>query len=1186
MVMKRNAMRRNLRQSIVRSIGRYIAIVLIIALGAALFVGLLMTKSDMVATGQRFMDQQNMFDLRLMNSYGWDWEHLDAVFGMDGVESAEEVLHMDLISRTDDSEEDTVYRFLAIPERLNKIALRGGRMPQAPNECLGEGFNNDDSILGTTITIQESNDEDALEAFTERTLTIVGYVATPLYMDMNRGTTSVGTGSLAGFVYVPREIMDLDYIPEINVTLHGDYSIYTDEYNDAMEAAADCFESELQIMANERMDKVRAESEEAYQEGLEEYQDGVDEYYEKKAEVEQELADAHQDLLDAEKEIENNEKLLKDGENQIAEGRVTLAESEKTLADAKADAYAQMAQGNAQLISNYKTVSENQREVESGLLEIELAMVQIDSGITQLESGLAQIDSGIEQLEMMIGILDVSIEAAESTLDAMGGIGGGLPDISIPDISFPDLSLPGAFSAVDEDGTGETESEEEEPSAPAEDDSMRAELEKRLEELYATRQEYVDQLAEIEAQRAEYSAQLDELYATKTQLENQKAELEAAQKQLETGMSAIEDGFVELAAAQLQMENQFAAAEAQIQAGYSQLDARAKEIENGWKRLEEGKQELADGWIEYEDGKAEAEQEFADAWLEILEGKEELDDARKLIDGMTENDVIILDRNSNVSYNNLDSSSDIVQSVSRVLPVFFILIAALVCITTMSRMIDEERTQIGTLKALGYSNAAIIGKYMFYSGSAAILGCLLGVTAGSTIFPMVLWEAYKIMLYISPILVLTANWWLCFAVVFVYTGVMLFVTWYCCRRTLMEEPAELIRPKAPEAGKKILMEYLPFWHKISFLNKVTIRNIFRYRQRMAMMLVGIGGCTALLLTGFGLRDSIVNVVDFQFENVTLYDLQVYFRGDVTEDIELDFQKEIGKDTPYTLYNQSSMDLEANNRVKEIYVIAGDDHIAEFIDLHVGNKPIPLPENGEVVVSVGAAQALGIHVGDEVAMRNSDLKTLNLTVSGIYDNHVDNFCIISPKSIETQWGFTPEKQMAFVMVENEEQVHELAAELLSMPDIMNVAVSEDMADMVRNTMDAMDLVIVVVVFCAGLLAATVLYNLTNININERVREIATIKVLGFNASETAAYVFKENIALTVVGSLIGLLLGELLLYFVVSQIHIDMVWFDTVIMPGSYWLSMALTLFAAAVVNFIFYFKLQKINMAEALKSVE
>lgn len=1180
MVMKRNAMRRNLRQSIVKSLGRYIAIVMIIALGAALFVGLLMTKADMVATGQKFMDQQNMFDLRLMNSYGWNWEHLDEVFLMDGVVDAEPVLYMDLISRTDDAQEDAVYRYLAIPERINQVALRGGRMPEAPNECLGEGFHNDDSILGMTITIQENNDEDALESITERTLTVVGYVATPLYMDMNRGTTSVGNGSLTGFFYVPRETLNMDYIPEINVTLSGENQIYTDAYNDAMEAAADHLEPELQILANDRLEKVRLEAEDAYQEGLEEYQDGLNEYYEKKAEVEQELADAQQELLDAEEEIADNEELLKDGEDQIAEGRVTLAESEKTLADAKADAYAQMADANAQLISNYKTVSENQREVENGLLEIELGMIQIESGITQLEAGLEQIDSGIEQLEMMIGILDVSIETAERTLEAMDQIG-----------NIPTISSPMAFSEAEDpsEGTLEIPAEPEtsEPTeAPEENDSLREEMQKRLDELYAKRQEYLDQLAEVEAQRAQYSAQLEELYATRTQLENQKAELEAAKKQLEAGMESIETGFVELAAAQLQMENQFAGAESQIKAGYAQLDAREKEIENGWKRLEEGKQELADGWIEYEDGKAEAEQEFADAWQELLDGKEELDDARELIDGMTKNDVIILDRNSNVSYNNLDSSSDIVQSVSRVLPVFFILIAALVCITTMTRMIDEERTQIGTLKALGYSNAAIIGKYMFYSGSGAIIGCVMGVSAGSTILPMTLWEAYKIMLYITPGLVLTVNWGLCIAVVVIYTGVMLFVTWYCCRRTLKEEPAELIRPKAPDAGKKILMEYLPFWHKISFLNKVTIRNIFRYRQRLAMMLVGIGGCTALLVTGFGLRDSIVNVVDFQFEDVTLYDLEVYFRENVTEEIEADFLDELGKDTPYMFYHQSSMDLEVNNRVKEIYLIAADEQISEFIDLHSGAKPVALPKNGEVVVSVGAAEALGIRIGDEVFMRNSDLQTLTLTVSGIYDNHVNNYCIIAPETIETQWGVAPDLQMAFVMLENEEDVHELGAALSSLPDVMNVSVSEDMADMVRNMMDALDLVIVVVVFCAGLLAITVLYNLTNININERVREIATIKVLGFNAGETAAYVFKENIALTVAGSLLGLLLGKLLLYFVMSQIHIDMVWFRAVIMAPSYVISIVLTLLSAAAVSFIFYFKLQKINMAEALKSVE
>ncbi len=1185
MVMKRNAMRRNLRQSIVKSLGRYIAIALIIALGTCIFVGLLMTKADMVATGQRFMDEQNMFDLRLMNLYGWEWDHLEQIRQMDGVEDAEEVLYLDLIARMNGAEEDTVYRFLALPERLNKVALRGGRMPQGPNECLIEGFHRDDSILGSTVTIQASNEEDSLESMKEHTLTVVGYVATPLYMDMNRGTTSVGNGSLAGFFYVPRETLDMDYIPEINITIPGAYYVYTDAYNDALEAFSDILEPRLQTIADERLETVRTDAEEAYREGLEEYKDGLDEYYEKKAEVDQELADAHQELLDGEEELVDSEKLLKDGEDQIAEARVTLSENEMTLAQTRTDAYAQIADANTELMENYKTVSENLRQVEKGQLELQAGMIQLESGIAQIESGLAQIDSGVQQLDLMIGLLDISIEAAERALEALDA-----PDDPFDfdiDIALPDLP----FAASGEEEPAEEEAPpEEEPlppeESPEEDSKLRQELEEKLQELYDKRKEYEDQKAEVLVQREELQKQLDELNQTKSGLDATKAELDAAQTQLEDGMAAIEAGFIELAASQVQMENQFSAAEAQIKAGYSQLDAREKEIENGWVRLEDGKKELADGWIEYEDGKKEAEQEFADAWKELMEGQEELEDARNLIDAMSDNEVIILDRNSNVGYSNLDSSSDIVQGVSRVFPVFFILVASLVCITTMTRMIDEERTQIGTLKALGYSNAAIIGKYLFYSGSGAILGCLTGVIIGSTIFPMILWEAYKIMLYISDGLVLTVNWWLCAAVLIVYTGVMLFVTWYCCRRTLLEEPAELIRPKSPDPGKKILLEYLPFWQKISFLNKVTIRNIFRYRQRLAMMLVGIGGCTALLVTGFGLRDSIVNVVDFQFENVTLYDMQVYFRSAVTNEIKTDFLKEIGPDVPYMFYHQSSVELEADNRVKEIYMISGDDQLSEFVDLHKGADALPLPGMNEVVLSVGVAEALNIRVGDQVIMRNSDMESLDLTVSAIYDNHVYNYSIIAPETIEAQWSMPPEKQMAFLKIPEGQDAHRLGAAISELPDVMNVSVSEDMAGMVRNMMEALDLVVIVIVFCAGLLAVTVLYNLTNININERVREIATIKVLGFNASETSAYVFKENMTLTVVGSLLGLVLGKLLLLFVMSQIKIDMVWFKAIVMAPSYIWSAVLTLFAAVAVDFIFYFKLQKINMAEALKSVE
>lgn len=1199
MVMMKSAMNKNLRQSIIRSLGRYIAIVMIIALGSSLFVGLLMTRSDMVATGQVFMDQQNMFDLRLMNLYGWTEEYLDEISDMEGITDIEKVEYLDLIARVGEDGDNEVYRFITIPEQMNRVNLLGGRMPESDNECLADGFHADDSILGTKIEILAENDEDSLESVTCNTLTVVGYVATPLYMDMNRGTTSVGSGSLTSYFYVTEDVLDLDYIPEINVRIPGTYSIYSEAYNDALEAAADELEPQLQILADRRLVEVRQEAEDAYQDGVKEYEDGLQEYYDKKAEADQELKDAHQELLDAEKEIEDNEKLLKDGQQQIAGAKMTLTESEimlqdskKTLASAKANAYKQLAEANAELISNYKTVSKNLQDVEAGLLQIAAGMAELDAGIVQLESGLAQLDSGIQQLEMMIDLLDTSIEVTENALemmDQMDNIGGAY-----------NMELPGTFSESDStESDGEDLPEDSDETEPPEaedppiDSSSREELLARLEELKTQRAQYAAQLEDLYAQRAQYGAQLEELKAKKAELEATQAELEANRALLLDAMEQIQQGFIELSFTQLQMENQFAAAEAQIEAGQAQIEAgrkelelREQEIEDGLVKLEEGRQELADGWIEYEDGKAEAEQEFQDAWLELMDGKQELADAREQIDGMMDNDVIILNRNSNVGYLNLDSASNIVQGVSRVLPVFFLLVASLVCITTMTRMIDEERTQIGTLKALGYSNAAIISKYMFYSGSGAIIGCGVGVTLGSTVFPMILWEAYKIMLCISPVIQLTVNWPLCIAVVSVYTAILLLVTWYCCRKALQEVPAELIRPKAPDAGKPLLVERMPFWHRISFLNKVTIRNIFRYRQRLAMMLVGIGGCTALLVTGFGLRDSIVNVVDFQFEEVTLYDLEVAFRDNVTEEGFADFMEELEPGMETMFYHQSSVDMQYEGRAKEIYMIAAGDELTSFIDLHSGSQKIELPGLNEVVLSVGAAEAMGINVGDPVVLRNSEMESLELTVSGIYDNHVYNYSIVHPDTIEKQWGETPKIQMAFVKLGDEHDVHTTAAKLSSLTDIMNVSVSEDLASMVGNMMDALDLVIVVIVVCAGLLAITVLYNLTNININERIREIATIKVLGFNASETAAYVFKENMALTVAGSVFGLGLGYLLLLFVMTQVKIDMVWFKTVVLAPSYVYSIVLTLLSAVVVDFIFYFKLQKINMAEALKSVE
>ena len=501
-------------------------------------------------------------------------------------------------------------------------------------------------------------------------------------------------------------------------------------------------------------------------------------------------------------------------------------------------------------------------------------------------------------------------------------------------------------------------------------------------------------------------------------------------------------------------------------------------------------------------------------------------------------------------------------------------------------MVDEERTQIGVLKAMGYHSGAIIGKYLAYCGSAAILGCGLGVIVGSVVFPKILWGAYSIILCLTPKIMLKLNWPLCLGVVGAYTAVSMLVTWFSCRTELRQVPAQLIRPKAPKPGKKILLEYLPFWEDISFLNKVMFRNVFRYRQRLLMMLVGIGGCTALLLTGFGIGDSIGNIVDYQFAEVTVYDMEVYFSEGQTPEEQESFCQELRRNVDQVLfYHRSSVDLEHGGKTKPVDMLVTDSDLKDYVQLHRDGRQVTMPGTGEICLTVGAAEALNIRRGDQVTIRNADMQELTVTVSGIFDNHVNNFMIIRPDTLKS-WNRPLEQQMAVINVRDTQDVHEAGAKIAAMEDVMTVSISQDIAEQVGAMLKALDLVVLTVVICAGLLAVIVLYNLTNISITERAREIATLKVLGFHARETAAYVFKENLFLSAMGSLLGLIGGVYLLQFVMSQIKIDMVWFRSRIDIPSCLLAFLLTMAAACLVDFLLYFKLEKINMAEALKSVE
>lgn len=549
----------------------------------------------------------------------------------------------------------------------------------------------------------------------------------------------------------------------------------------------------------------------------------------------------------------------------------------------------------------------------------------------------------------------------------------------------------------------------------------------------------------------------------------------------------------------------------------------------------------------------------------------------------------VLDRNTNIGYACFESDSEIVAQVAKVFPIFFILVAALVCMTTMSRMVEEQRTQIGVFKALGYSGASIMNRYLFYSGSAALIGCILGYTIGSILFPAVIWMTYKLM-YIHLPMKFVFDYGLFAMSVLVSLICTMGVTWISCRNELSETSASLMRPKSPKAGKRVLIERIPFvWNRIKFLHKVSIRNIFRYKKRFFMMILGISGCTALLLTGFGIKDSIAGFADMQYGEIITADAAAAFScpdGNVPEEVISVLDE---KADNYIFLRESNWDLLYGDRVKSITLLVPEnyDDISSFMNFRTSDgKQVESPALNEVIISNSIQERYGADIGDEIVLRNENMDTLRVKVSGVFENHVYNYIFISAETMESQLSEPLVFNEAYINFSDDDDMHQLSADIGRNKSFTSIYLFEDIKVRMGNMMNSLNYIVLLIIICAAVLAFIVIYNLTNINITERIREIATIKVLGFFRSETSAYVLRENLVLTAVGTLFGLGLGILLHKFIMAQIVVDLVSFTTRILPMSYVYSVALTFVFNFAVNIFMEIKLDRINMAESLKSVE
>lgn len=1065
----KSMMKRNTFREIKKSFGRYFAILAIVALGVAFFSGLKITQSVMVHSADVYLKDLQFYDYRLVSTLGFTEENVEALAEKEDVRAAEGAISAEILYK-DAGENERVIKMHSITEKVNKLKLVAGEMPQSADECVVDSALFSEDAIGSKLVLSENNTADDLDKFAYKEYTITGLVQSPCYIQFERGNTSIGNGRISGFAYILKDGFAVDYDTEIYIKFDEDYDIYSDKYDSYMDAKEADWEAYTKEQADICYEKI--------------VKDAQDELDEKKEELEEKRAEAEAELESAKQQLTDGETEISDGKNQIA--------SAKTELSAKA----------SELQSGKDALSSKAAELES-------ASQQISGQESALAAKKAEYEQG----------LNAYLAAKQQVTDQRN-------------------SLEAAKAQLTENTPG-----------------------------------YEEMLAQIEAGLTEVAGAEAELNAKNVELEAAAGQLSSAESQLASAKQQIEDG-----------KNALAAAEAELTDGENQLAAAKEQIEEKEDQLEAAETELADGLLQYQENQSEFDEQMQDA-------DDQIADAQSKIDEIEKPETYVLDRNTNVGYVCLKNDSGVVKGIANVFPVFFFLVAALICMTTMNRMVEEQRTQIGVLKALGFSEGKIMGKYLFYSGSAAISGTLIGYVLGIHFFPLVIITAYGIVYKMGGIYYVSD---LPLALVSLTVAVLCSVgtTWLSCHKELKEVAADLMRPKAPKAGKRVFLEHVPFiWKRLKFLQKVSVRNIVRYKKRFFMMVIGISGCTALLVMGFGVRDSVVAVADQQYEEIQLYDIGVTLKdGKMPGEANLkSLDSVLENENAAGMYAmEKTIDLVTDKGTKSIHMVAVEnpDEVGDFISLHTKKQePIAYPKEGEAVLSKKVAETYAVKKGDTILLRDSDNNEMHLKVTGICENHIYNYVYIAPESYEKQIGDVVFKNV-YVRLPDASDIHEVSAALMKADGVTAVTVNSDMLSRISQMMSCMNYIVIIIIICAGALAFIVLYNLNNINITERVREIATIKVLGFYPKETASYVFRENMVLTAIGCGLGLILGKWFHRFVMGEIQIDMVSFNVQINAVSYLFSVLLTMGFAWIVNCMMTGKLERINMAESLKSID
>lgn len=1135
--MKNIAYKKSITREILSSKARFISILAIIFLGVAFYAGIKSSGPDLKESINEFFSEQNLMDSKIVSSIGLNDNDLKLLENNDKILDYYATHSVDVnLTNT-----NNVVRFMEYDSSdstiMNKLIVTEGRLPENSGEiALDENSlkENKNLKIGDDYTIESDVDLD--EYFNKKTFKIVGFVQSPMYIEnISRGTTTVGKGSIDYFAILNSSDISMDVYTEIYVRFKNveDIGSYSDEYKEKMEENNKYLEGLYSNRVIERIEEI-------------------------KLEAKKELDKAYKEIEDGEKKLEDAQKEIDDGKIQLSDGKNQYEEAIEKYNQEIKNGELKLIEGEKQLVDGQNELEKQKEQFLSGEIKLQSAKVELDNAKQEfLNQGIdptkstQEYDKQIDSLNILITTYDsLSKDIKETTSNLKEG--DKIPNEKIQYwkgiISNPSLGLNGLSDLVN--------GLEQNP----ENISLALNISKAVEDANKTLSENKSKLEILVSGIIKYQQGVT-AYEEQVNIFNEgKIKLEEAEKQLDNGKEEIIKGKADLEEGKKQ--------------GQLELDKAKKE-------LEDSEQKLLDG-----------EKEIKENREKLIDGRKEIDKEKEKLNDLDDSKYYFFDREDNPGYSTYKGSIDSLDKIASVFPVFFFLVAALICLTTMTRMVEENRVEIGTLKALGYRDLEIARKFIVYAALASIVGSVLGIVIGSSALPYIIKQAYSssftlpdVNIYFYPSYIIQSL----VASIVCTVGAALIVL----KGELLENPSNLMRTKAPKIGKKILLERItPLWERLNFNQKVTFRNLFRYKQRMLMTILGISGCMAMLVAGLALEKSTSSVMDIQFGKLIKYDAMVVFNDKNIEKENEEYNEALkslkGYESSLNIY-QDSVTFSKEGISKQtatMYVPENTDDLNDYILLNdrENGTQYKLSNNG-VIINEKLAKILNASVGDNIIVTDSDNNDHEVKVDNIVENYAGHYIYLSPSYYKEIFNNDPIYNAQLLKLNSDrEDDNKLSTTLMDNDKVINVTLASKMRSLSESA--DLGLVMIVIIVASGSLAFVVLYNLININVSERIREISTIKVLGFYDSEVAMYIFRENIILTILGILAGSFLGKILYVFLVSTAEMDnMMMIPTVDMIG-YAISGLITMFFAMLVMIMMHLKLKKVNMVDALKSIE